>query len=85
MGLKETVNDVRTSAEKLSGTKAANEANTKALLIEPILNALGWNTTDLEAVEREVKVFEGTYLDYALKLDGGLDPSNVDTSGRLIS
>lgn len=70
MGLKETVNDVRTSAEKLSGTKAANEANTKALLIEPILNALGWNTTDLEAVEREVKVFEGTYLDYALKLDG---------------
>lgn len=69
MGLQETVDGVRQGAETLGGTKAANEANTKALLIEPMLNALGWNTTNLEAVEREVKVYEGTYLDYALKVD----------------
>jgi hypothetical protein len=39
-------------------------------LIEPLVAALGWDPTDLDAVEREVKVFEGTFLDYALKLDG---------------
>ena len=69
MGLQEIVEGVRKDAAKLAGTKAANEANTKALLIEPMLNALGWSTTNLEAVEREVKVYEGTYLDYALKVD----------------
>lgn len=43
-----------------------NEANTKALLIEPILAALGWDVADLDSVTREYKVYDGTYLDYAL-------------------
>jgi hypothetical protein len=58
------------TAASLKASGAGNEANTKALLIEPMIAALGWDTTDLNAVEREVKVFEGTFLDYALKLDG---------------
>jgi hypothetical protein len=43
-----------------------NEANTKALFIEPMLTALGWNVLDLDAVTREYPVYDGTFLDYAL-------------------
>ena len=43
-----------------------NEANTKALLIEPVLSALGWDVLDLDSVTREYKVYDGTFLDYAL-------------------
>jgi predicted transport protein len=47
-----------------------NESNTKVLLVEPILQALGWDTTNLDCVTREHKVYDGTFLDYAL-LAGG--------------
>jgi predicted transport protein len=70
MSLPDTVSRLVEVAAKLKASNAGNEANTKALLVEPLLAALGWNPSDLDAVEREVKVFEGTYLDYALKLDG---------------
>jgi len=43
-----------------------NEANTKALFIEPMLTALGWNVLDLDTVTREYPVYDGTFLDYAL-------------------
>ena len=70
MGLLETINDVLATAKKLRASTAANEANTKALMIEPLLGSLGWNPFDLDIVEREVKVFDGTFLDYALKVAG---------------
>src|SRR5687767_1237126 len=57
-------------AEELKGSPAANEANTKALLIDPLLSALGWQMSDLAQVRREFKVFDGTFLDYALLIDG---------------
>lgn len=47
-----------------------NESNTKVLLIEPVLEALGWSTTNLDSVTREFRVFDGTFLDYALQGDG---------------
>ena len=43
-----------------------NESNTKVLLVEPVLQALGWDTTNLDCVTREHKVYDGTFLDYAL-------------------
>lgn len=43
-----------------------NEANTKALFIEPMLTALGWDVLDLDTVTREYPVYDGTFLDYAL-------------------
>jgi hypothetical protein len=58
------------TAEQLQAAKAGNEANTKALIIEPMLAALGWDPTDLNQVEREYRVYDGTSLDYALKLGG---------------
>jgi len=62
-GLQEVIGSVLATAEKLRASTAGNEANTKALLIEPLLNALGWNPVDLDAVERGVKVYQGTFLD----------------------
>ena len=70
VALPETIAKLLQTAAKLKTSGAGNEANTKALLIEPLIAALGWDPVDLDAVEREVKVFEGTFLDYALKLDG---------------
>jgi predicted transport protein len=70
MSLGQAISKVLDAAAKLKASGAANEANTKALLIEPLIAALGWDPTDLDSVEREVKVFEGTFLDYALKLNG---------------
>jgi predicted transport protein len=55
---------------KLKASGTANEANTKALAIEPMIVALGWDMTDIDTVDRELKVFDGTFLDYALKVSG---------------
>ena len=68
MGLVEEVRKVLAAAGKLKGP-AGNEANTKALLIEPLLAALGWDVTDVDHVVREWRVFDNTALDYALKID----------------
>jgi predicted transport protein len=64
----DTIAKVRATADKLKLGTAGNEANTKALLIEPLLLALGWDLGDIDSVEREVKVYDGTFLDYALKV-----------------
>jgi len=71
MNLSQVVPQVLTRATQLRDSKMGNEANTKALLIDPVLRALGWDTEDLDVVQREVKVYEGTYLDYALLVPGG--------------
>lgn len=69
--LHETVQAVVFKAAALRAAgPAANEANTKAHLIEPILRALDWNLDDFAEVDREFKVFDGTFLDYALRVDG---------------
>lgn len=47
-----------------------NEENTKAVLIDPVLRALGWNLEDLEEVQREYKVKrKDRPMDYALFRD----------------
>jgi predicted type IV restriction endonuclease len=66
-----TLTTVLATAEQLKATGAAgNEANTRALLIDPVLAALGWNLLDINEVEREFRVYDGTFLDYALRLGG---------------
>jgi predicted transport protein/predicted type IV restriction endonuclease len=70
VGLPEAIPKLVQSLAALKASGSGNEPNTKALLIEPMIAALGWDPVDLRAVEREVKVFEGTFLDYALKLAG---------------
>jgi predicted transport protein len=70
VALADTIPKLLNTAAKVGASGASNEANTKVLLIEPMLASLGWDPLDLDTVEREVKVFDGTFLDYALKVEG---------------
>jgi predicted transport protein len=68
--LADAIRKLLANAAKLKASRSANEANTKVLLIEPLLAALGWDTGELDVVEREYRVYDNTSLDYALKIDG---------------
>jgi predicted transport protein len=70
VSLADAIQKLLVNAAKLKASSAGNEANTKVLLIEPLLDALGWDPGDLDAVEREYRVYDNTCLDYALKIDG---------------
>jgi predicted transport protein len=65
----DAIDKLLANATKLKASSAGNEANTKVLLIEPLLASLGWDTGDLDVVEREYRVYDNTSLDYALKID----------------
>ena len=47
-----------------------NEQNTKVTFIEHMLDVLGWDVADPDVVTREYRVYDGTLIDYALKVDG---------------
>jgi len=68
--LTELLPKLLSTADQLKNKAAANEANTKHHLIEPLLIGLGWNLDDFGEVDREFRVYDGTYLDYALRVDG---------------
>ena len=70
MTVAETIPKALTAVAKLKASSAVNEANTKVHVIEPLLSALGWDPLDIDSVDREVRVYDGTFLDYALKLSG---------------
>lgn len=70
MTVSDAIEKLLANAAKLKTSSAGNEANTKVLLIEPLLASLGWDTGDLDVVEREYRVYDNTSLDYALKIDG---------------
>lgn len=56
---------VRNSATRYEGTLRRNEAATRAVLIDPVLRALGWDTSNTYMVEVE-KTLSQTRVDYAL-------------------
>jgi predicted transport protein len=70
MALPDVIERVVAASERLRESRSGNEANTKALLIDPVLRALGWDLEDIDQVDREVPVFDNTKLDYALKIGG---------------
>ncbi len=57
-------------AAELQKKSAANEANTKHHVIEPLLASLGWDLDNFDEVDREFRVYDGTFLDYALRVAG---------------
>src|SRR5688572_33489451 len=62
---------IRTIADKLPRfrDRRLGEQNTKASLIEPILEALGWDIRDPDEVHREFRpISKDSPVDYALKL-----------------
>ncbi|MFG0241662.1 MAG: hypothetical protein ACF8R9_02630 [Phycisphaerales bacterium JB054] len=66
--LTDTIVAVATKARKFSGRKLG-EQNTKASLIEPILEALGWDIRDPDEVHREFRgKSRDNPVDYALKI-----------------
>lgn len=68
--LSEVLKEVKRRAEVY---KPSNEAQTREALINPILEALGWNLSDPEEVELEMHLNSGQkhdFIDYVLKGDG---------------
>jgi hypothetical protein len=64
--LGQTLESVRKRIVRARG-KALNEENTKATLIEPVLQALGWDTQDIDEVAREYREkAKDKPVDYAL-------------------
>ena len=47
-----------------------NETSTRTIVIDPVLEALGWNVRDPEVVHLEYPTIDGKPVDYALKIDG---------------
>lgn len=70
MLLKDQIKNVVVTAQVLRTKGETGEANTKAALIEPILQSLGWDTQDPSTVLREKKAFAGKFVDYVLLVDG---------------
>ena len=69
MQLADAIEKVLANAAKLKRSDAGNEANTRVLLVEPLLAALGWDPGDVDALQREYRVYDGSFLDYALKIE----------------
>jgi hypothetical protein len=63
--LSDAINQVKISAAQYQQTLRRNEAATRAVLIDPILRALGWDTANTYMVEVE-KTLAQTRVDYAL-------------------
>src|SRR6476619_3335919 len=66
--LVQTIRDVAAKIQRFQG-RSLGEQNTKATLIEPVLEALGWDVRDPDEVHREFKpTTKDCPVDYALKL-----------------
>ena len=68
--LREVLAQVRSSATSYRSTLTSNEAATRAVLIDPVLHSLGWDTSNTYMVEVE-KTLNQTRADYALYENGG--------------
>lgn len=63
--LSEVMIQIQESANLYRETLKTNEAATRAVLIDPVLRALGWDTANTNMVEVE-KTMDGARADYAL-------------------
>lgn len=67
--LRDVLAQVRSSAISYKATLVSNEAATRAVLVDPVLRALGWDTSNTYMVEVE-KTLNQTRADYALYDNG---------------
>ena len=63
--LAEVIGEIQRAAQEHEKTLKKNEAATRAVLIDPLLSALGWDTSNTHMVEVE-RTLTGAKLDYAL-------------------
>lgn len=69
MALAERAKRIAEGARRLHGPMG-NRANTRALLVEPMLAALGWDIGDLDHVVRDWPLNARAAVSYVLRLDG---------------
>ena len=69
----DVLGQIKDSANQYHATLATNEAATRAVLIDPVLRALGWDTANTNMVEVEKTLGNAVRADYALY------DSNADT------
>lgn len=55
---------------KFGSEYKSNESEVGRTLVEPVLEALGWNVSSLEDVRSEVRTEDGHFLDYMLRKKG---------------
>jgi hypothetical protein len=67
--LLEAVEGLRAKLPDLRGHNL-NEAGTRAVVIDPILGALGWDVRDPSKVHLEYPTVDGKSVDYALEVEG---------------
>lgn len=80
-GLMEVLEQIRQAAQLNKDTLGSNEAATRAVLIDPVLRSLGWDTGNPSMVEVE-KTFTQARVDYAL-LDSNGEPRVIVEAKRL--
>ena len=71
----DVLTQIRESAKQYQTTLTKSEASTRAVLIDPILRTLGWDTANTHMVEIE-KVFGSVRADYAL-YDSNKEPKII--------
>lgn len=67
--LEQVILQLRQELPKWRG-KSIKEKSTCMVFIEPLLEALGWDTKDLNEMEPEYTTVDGKQVDYALKITG---------------
>jgi len=65
----QALKEVRTKIPQLA-KHSLNETSTRTILVNPILQVLGWDVTDPDIVRLEYPTIDGKNVDYALKVDG---------------
>ncbi len=69
--MKELIKQIEVVRSKLDGWRrlSMKEAQTRATIIDPILEALGWDVRDPDEVELECSTVDGRAVDYGLKIN----------------
>lgn len=68
--LNSTISLILEKLDLYKGKGILSEADTKASFIAPVLQSLGWDVFSFEEVQSEYKVYDGSFVDYALKISG---------------
>lgn len=66
--LKQAIQSLRSKLDNLR-KRGLKETPTRTIVIDPLLNALGWDVRDPDEVELEYPTVDGKSVDYALKLN----------------
>jgi hypothetical protein len=62
------IEDIRGRLDALR-RRGLKEAPTRKIIVDPLLEALGWDLRDLDEVEHEFTTVDGRAVDYALLLN----------------